>query len=303
MNIPSADRTCGSLLRSLRQASGMEVSELARLVNLSSAQVLQLESNDLEPGQRSLFYTPAIQQKAALKVAKVLGADLNVLNGAPQEPSSKSAPFVQDLQILDDLASLLRKQSQAKEMTARASSFSWKWVVAVFSSLWLAGAIGYYGQGVTVWLNAPHSAKIDLAPAVSPAAEPPSEPLIVSAVPQPVASEGVLDSADITLVNADALCDSKAVPFSLTASQPTKYGHTVHVVAVSDLVICARDGSGKIMSATLKAQESRTFVGKAPWSLHIQNPNSLHMFFQGQKIYWPEGGHRDVVLKEVSGNF
>jgi len=77
----------------------------------------------------------------------------------------------------------------------------------------------------------------------------------------------------------------------------------VHVVAQADLVMCVRDGSGKSMPVNLKAQESRTFWGKAPWSLRIEKPVPMHMFFQGQKIYWPEGDVSGVILKEVAGDY
>ncbi len=58
-------------LRALREAAGLDLAVLARRVSLSAAQLEQLEC-----GQDSLFYSPAIRQRAALKVYEYLGAQL-----------------------------------------------------------------------------------------------------------------------------------------------------------------------------------------------------------------------------------
>ncbi len=58
-------------LRSLRQAAGLDLAVLARRVSLSAAQLKQLEC-----GQDSLFYSPAIRHQAALKVQQYLDAQL-----------------------------------------------------------------------------------------------------------------------------------------------------------------------------------------------------------------------------------
>lgn len=132
----------------------MDLSDLARQVNLSVGQLQQLESGDLQPGERSLFYTAAIQDKAAMKVAKALGADLQTLFGAPVSPSGSGVPGLPDLQILDDLAVLLKKQAHAREMGEAEQRFSWKWVFGAFGALWLTGAVGYYGPSVSTWVDA-----------------------------------------------------------------------------------------------------------------------------------------------------
>ena len=58
-------------LRSLREAAGLDRVVLARRMSLSAAQLSQLEC-----GQDSLFYSPAIRQGAALKVYRYLQAQL-----------------------------------------------------------------------------------------------------------------------------------------------------------------------------------------------------------------------------------
>ncbi len=56
-------------LKALREAAGVDLAVLARRLSLSAAQLKQLES-----GQGSLFYSPAIRRQAALKVYQYLDA-------------------------------------------------------------------------------------------------------------------------------------------------------------------------------------------------------------------------------------
>ncbi len=304
MNPPSFDSIRGTRLRHLRQAQGMDLSDLARHVNLSVAQLQQLESGDLQPGERSLFYTAPIRDKAAMKVAKALGADPQTLLDDPASASGPDVVGLRDAQIVDDLADLYKKQAQTRKMLAGERRFSWKWLLGAFGALWMVGAVGYYGPSVSAWVD---SHKPVAAPEAA-ASEPLPQPALAEAslpVAAPVAaSESTPAVPDPSLIAAEALCDNQ-VPqaTTLSVSQPSKSGGSVHVVAQADLVMCARDGSGKSMPVNLKAQESRTLWGKAPWSLRIEKPVPMHMFFQGQKIYWPEGEVSAVILKEVAGDY
>jgi transcriptional regulator with XRE-family HTH domain len=64
-------------LRTRRQAAGLDLVVLARRLSLSPAQLMQLES-----GQDSLFYSPAIRRHAALKVYRYL-------IGQPRSPAAE----------------------------------------------------------------------------------------------------------------------------------------------------------------------------------------------------------------------
>lgn len=303
MNPPSFDSARGARLRHLRQAQGMDLSDLARHVNLSVGQLQQLESGDLQPGERSLFYTAAIQDKAAMKVAKALGADPQTLFVDPVSPSDRGVAGHPHAQIVDDLADLYKKQAQTREMGAAERRFSWKWAFGALGALWMVGAVGYYGPSVSAWVDTHRP----VAAPEAAASEPSPQPALAEAslpVAAPVAaSESPPAVPEPSLIASEALCDNTAPQTTLSASQPSKSGGSVHVVALADLVMCARDGSGKSIPVTLKEQESRTLWGKAPWSLRIEKPVPMHMFFQGQKIYWPEGEVSGVILKEVAGDY
>lgn len=301
MNNPSSDRSRGDLLRSLREAQNLDVAEVARLVNLSSGQVFELESGELTLGGRSLFYTVAIKEKAASKLAQVLGADAKTLWGNQALPAKHSKGGLPDLQILDDLADLLKKQSQARELSSGERFFSWKWATALFAALWLAGAVGFYGQAVTAWFQSQKIFETFSAPAPTPVAvdakSPDSTPSEVP--PAHVVSQTTEMAASV----AETLCDSQVSQTTVTPSQPSKAGNSVHLVALEDLSMCIIDGAGKKTPLTLKAQESKTILGKSPWHLHIDKIVSMQMFFQGQKIYWPDGEPRALLLKEVPGEY
>lgn len=308
MQASTPDLTRGESLRKLREAQNIGVLELAKLVSLSPAQIIQLESGDLAAGERSLFYTPAIREKAAIRIAQALGGDPKTLWASSGNDSSAAPSLLPDLQILDDLAALLKKQSMAQEMGASDRRFSWKWLFMALLTLWVAGAVGFYGQQVLEWFHVrPVHEGAPLAltsiSAEPPPALTPAEPTL-TAVPA-VAAFTPTQVAVSDVPQADALCESQAPQTTLRVGQPSKAGSSVHVVAVADLVMCVRDGLGKQTAMTLKAQESRTLLGKAPWSVRVEKPlpSNLYMFFQGQKLYWPEGEAHGVILKEVAGDF
>lgn len=316
MNSSSPDQTRGELLRNLRETQNIDVADLARLVNLSAAQVRELESGGPAAGERSLFYTTAIKDKAAVKLTQALGADPKTLWGQPEPVTAQDPAALPDLQILDDLAVLLKKQAQAQEMGAHDRRFSWVWLLGGFAALWVAGAVGFYGQQISQWM---HSLRVEKSavPAVTTPAAPvvPTAPLHPVLAPAESASSAaaVLVPAEPEVATAPAtaaspvtsLCESQAPVTTLRVGQPSKAGNSVHVVATGDLVVCVRDGLGKQTTLNLKSQESRTVLGKAPWTLRVDKPMppNFHMFFQGQKLYWPAGETLGVSLKEVAGDF
>jgi transcriptional regulator with XRE-family HTH domain len=307
MNESFSDLARADFLYKSREAQNIGVHELAKRVNLSPAQIHQLESGTLAPGQRSLFYTPAIEQKAAIKCAHALGVDIQTLWSGSEKAAAPHATFLPDLKILDDLVVLLKKQSMAQEMGESDRRISWKWLFIALVGLWMAGAMGFYGQQVLEWSQERHgqnAAPLSLAHALAP-----TESTQASAQPEPTVDmlfAAVAETPAASVVSqADALCDSPSPQSTMRASQASKAGNSVHVVAIADLVMCVRDGLGKQTALTLKAQESRTLLGQAPWSVRVDKPlpTKLHMYFQGQKIYWPEGELSGVILKEVAGDF
>ena len=256
-----------------------------------------------------MFYTPAIQEKAAIRIAQELGADPQTLWAGSEDADAAPTAVLPDLKILDDLAVLLKKQSMAQEMGASDRRFSWKWLFFALMALWMAGAVGFYGQQVIEWYQVRpvhNTASFSLAPALAPteSSQAVAQPEPTVAIPSAVGAVAETPATSV-VSQADALCDSPSPQSTMRANQASKAGNSVHVVAIADLVMCVRDGLGKQTALTLKAQESRTLLGKAPWSVRVDKPlpTKLYMFFQGQKLYWPEGEFSGVILKEVAGDF
>jgi len=91
-----SNRVRGELLREWRLANNLETGVLARKAILSKGQILQLES-----GETSLFYSQAIQEKAARKVALLLGGDPDLVIKAdePIDAVAQTQPTVVDALI------------------------------------------------------------------------------------------------------------------------------------------------------------------------------------------------------------
>lgn len=94
------DRVRGELLFEWRTSQQWELWVLAQSANLSVAQIRELES-----GGSSLFYTPAIKEAAARKVARLLGGDPDAVIAKHSDAPAPVLPSV-----VDDLVALTSKK-------------------------------------------------------------------------------------------------------------------------------------------------------------------------------------------------
>ncbi len=101
MSNPQADRVRGALLQEWRVSQQLAESELAVRSNLSVAQILQLEG-----GGHSLFYTPAIKESAARKLACLLGGDPEAVVQATRDSWAADGS-----KVIDDLTLLFQQRS------------------------------------------------------------------------------------------------------------------------------------------------------------------------------------------------
>jgi cytoskeletal protein RodZ len=304
MSLEKTNRISGGLLRDLREAQSMDIAWLARQVNLSVAQLRQLESDQLAPGERALFYSENIRANAAKKVAQVLGADLNELFTAMPPIENASVNELPDMQVLDDLAQLLQKQERARQ-ASRSFEFlqsSRLWATVM---LFMAGALAWYfqkpllQQGHDLMAAVEHQPASSAMPAAAPALSEPVPALLpaVATMPEvPTVQEPIVSSAE-------ALCARKVRGAVLRATAPTKAGKSVYMVAAGDVAVCVQDATGKQFPVNLKAQEARSFYGEAPWTVQLENASSVQMFFQGQRLRWPEAEQTSFTLQEVKGSY
>lgn len=300
MSFEKTNRISGGLLRDLREAQSMDIAWLARQVNLSVAQLRQLESDELAPGERALFYSETIKANAARKVALVLGADLDAMDILPAADASR-ANNVTDMRVMDDLAQLLQKQERAQRLRQRRdllqSKLLWSGLVLCIVSAWIwhfQKPLMSQGRGWVVAAAEPSllAAGPSVASVVST-----SDP-VVALVPAASTSASTQDVSQ-----AEVLCSRNVSGVALKASMPSKAGKSVHVVADADVAVCMQDASGKKFVATLKAKEARSFYGAAPWTVHFDNASAVQLFFQGQRMRWPEGEQTSFTLQEVPGAY
>lgn len=296
MLFEKTNRISGELLRNLRESQSIDIALLARQVNLSVAQLRQLESDQLTSGERALFYSETIKANAARKVALALGADLN---DPVVTPVAKTASVnnLTDMQVMEDLAQLLQKQERARRVRQRRDLLQSKLLWSGLVLCILATLVWHFqnpllaqGRG---WIVAAEAALPVAAPSVLSASEP-------VAVDTPVAATSEI-TPDVSL--AEGLCAHKVSAVALKASMPSKAGKSVHLVADADAAVCMQDATGTKFVATLKAKEARSFYGVAPWTVHFDNASAVQLFFQGQRMRWPEDEQNSFTLQEVPGAY
>ncbi|PUE35616.1 RodZ domain-containing protein [Limnohabitans sp. Jir72] len=302
MSFEKSNRISGELLRNLREAKSMEISAIARRVNLSVAQLRQLESDRLAPGEKALFYSEAIKANAAKKVARALGADLDALVAAQDSATATATATtndVHDKQVMEDLAQLLQKQARAQQVGQGRAFFRVKWLWPVLALCVVTALLWSFQKSLFEFewhIAAPATPPVSDALTV-PAVVPVSEAAATVDLP-------VLAMSEVTSVSpAEALCTLEVTTAPLKASAPNKAGKVVYLVANVDTSVCVQDASGKKIAVNLKAQESRSFFGAPPWKLHVGETAALQLFFQGQRMRWPEGGQKSFTLEEVPGAY
>lgn len=125
-----SDRVRGELLCEWRTSGQWELWVLAQSANLSVAQIRELES-----GGSSLFYTPAIKEAAARKVARLLGGDPDAVI---DKHSDAPAPVLPS--VVDDLVALTSKKPPF------TSGWSAPWHHAVWLYLPAVLMLGFYAS-------------------------------------------------------------------------------------------------------------------------------------------------------------
>jgi len=323
---PYPDRVRGELLCQWRTSQQWELRVLAQSANLSVAQLRELES-----GGSSLFYTPAIKEAAARKVARLLGEDPDAViakNGDAPPPVLPS--------VVDDLVALTCK----KPPYTSSLSFLWRHSALLYlpavlalgflASQWLhekwqnGGEQQFWKknslQSETPEALVPFAAPSLPVPVTSPATESlpqqgqkmPDQLVVQQAEPQtladtmpPSSSQGYASSALVSLPasahrNSDSLCQTSSPDTVLTPSSPRKSGNMVHIVAQKTGVVCVEDADGQRTLVSLKTNEARSVYGAPPWRVHFEMPEQAQLYFQGVRLRMPNPQLMAVALHEGS---
>ena len=308
----------GEQLRQLREAQGISVSNLARRVHLSNAQILQLEYGDVLPDKRSMFYSSAIEEIAAMKVANALGADPQSLwnntlvpelqTATPESKASTTYENIDSFENIDKNVTLSHAAPIVKTGNNTLITLLGSAIV-----LLICGAF-FYSQ-VDIPFNSLASGALSLTtqkevtqkPPLPASSSPESERTLqatepVKSLPEVVQTIGTPTQARLE-ETAFAGCDRQKTAITLATDQPLKAGISVYVEALEEVSLCIEDGTGAQYTTTLKANEHKTFRGSPPWSVHASDTTKMKLFFQGQKLHWPEVKDAFFILKETAGIF
>lgn len=310
----------GEQLRQLRESQGITVSNLAQHVHLSTAQVLQLEYGDVLPGKRSMFYSPAIEEIAAIKVAKALGADPQALwTNTPivqmnmDTAQSLESPVQESVESRTNHENSVRKSTSVAARPRLPVQKNGKNILipAIGSAFVLSSCFAIFYTQTDFSIKALANDLLSLAtsktePQVPPAQleqAPMSEPSTTS--PAPIKAMPEPDQPVTARVQALGFggCDAQKPAITLSTDQPQKAGLSVYIEALEEVSLCVEDSAGVQHAASLKANENKTFRGTPPWSVHASDPAKIQLFFQGRKIHWPEVKDAFVILKETAGTF
>lgn len=317
MSNPYADRVRGELLHEWRVSQQLEVSALASKSNLSVAQIRQLEG-----GGHSLFYTPAIKESAARKLARLLGGDPAVVVQPLDDFQAQDEPkVIQDLTHLFGQKSVPRKPTSVFYRQPGLIAAPILILMAVVSaSGWLqqkwqhGGSQQFWRETPSVFANLavePSSAAPALAtPALALPADAPAAPLAqaveadkhVPTLSQAAMATQVAEPVQSRHV-ALGLCGKVEAGTVLVPTRPSKSGNMVYIVAQKDGAVCVVDANGASTVLALKTHETRSVYGPPPWRVHFEQPQQAQLYFQGVRLRLPETQVTTLALQEGSTSY
>ena len=309
------------ILKSLREAAGLDVAQLAAMANLSPGQVRQLEG-----GGDSNFYSPQIKAQSMRRVLRLL----------QNQPSAEEAAALAALEqvpksvnVIDDIIRLSETNLKGTIDTSlvRRPSSPYKALLVVGVALvvvfmllnWQANQ-SPTPQIFTEWIE-PFTAKpvVEAEPAKeeepAPQAPVPTKPVEtastvtenISPVLTPpvaapaVAAPAVAVPAVAVPAVAEVVGDCKSLTAEPTPAAPVsinKTGAYVYLLPTKDVQVCVDDGKRVRTVVTLKAGEGKSIHGSSPWVIASTQINALQIYFQGSKVMIPKDAGQRIVLKE-----
>ncbi len=302
-------------LKSLRLAADLDHAQLALMVNLSAAQVRQLE----EDGD-SLFYSPQIKAQSLRRV-------IRTLENASQEPPSVAvieAPAPRSsASVIDDIIRLSEKnlKSQVVHSEVRRPGGSWPKLLGTWGLAALLLGLGLWQYNrhnsqalYEEWvepitgkvLPAPPIAKTEEVAAVVPeviATAPVSTQTVVVAPPaqETSAKEKPAAANNPATASTASAADCASIttePVTATSVSPNKPGSYVYLVASKATTVCVDDGKNKRTLVTLTPGAGRSVHGAAPWTLASTDLKAVQVYFQGAKVWLPPEAGTRIYLKE-----
>jgi transcriptional regulator with XRE-family HTH domain len=301
------------ILKTLREAAGLDVAQLAAIANLSAGQVRQLEE-----GGDSYFYSPQIKAQSMRRVLRLL----------QNQPSAEEAAAFAELEqvpksvnVIDDIIRLSETNLKSTIDTSlvRRPASPYKALLLVGAALVVVFMLLNWQAKQTEpqnlfseWIE-PFTAKpvAEAAPAqeesVAQASLPvkPIEPgttVTESVSPGPVSPAAApTESVAISNSSSQLAGDCKLLRAEPTPASPVsvnKPGSYVYLLPTKDVQVCVDDGKRVQTVVDLKAGQGRSIHGSSPWVISSNQISAVQVYFQGSKVMIPKDVGQRIVLKE-----
>lgn len=114
-----------------------------------------------------------------------------------------------------------------------------------------------------------------------------------ASVPLPISS-----ASDLFLPTPTKDCRWTQTPVTLKSPSPSKPAEYVYLMAINDISACVVGQNKQTTTHTLKAGESQTVNGQAPFRIYSERLADLKIFFQGHRVTVPSPDVTDVLLVE-----
>lgn len=291
-------RIDAAALRSAREERDLSVSEAARQLTLSRAQVEQIEQ-----GGVSAFYSPAHKALAVRKYAASFGLDADAVLGiapatagseADAEPSSPACEASDANAVVPEPPHAGAAGAAAEEgdgnsrrplpflrdalafVDVRASAHSLVLGLLLFSAMAIAFAIARGG--------------IDrfAAPPLTVPAAAADEPSALT--DQPAEAGSVVKADALQAVSPLDACAISPAPGGVPEWMPPyvrKPGTRLYIGGPPGSEVCVSDGAGKVSRLVLKSGAMQAIDGLPPYLVQSPSLDALQMFMQGLKVKIP----------------
>jgi len=283
------ERCDPAYLRDLREAAGMDIFILARNACLSVGQVRELESGQ----QGHYFYSDTIKRQAYKRVLMLLGAEppqahtASRLTEPPPDLEARLAP-------LDSIAAM----SHRPQMSRSAITVLQPYLERLKTH---AATIGLFCLVALTFASTTQYLREHLANAT-----PITPPQVATHTPDPKSSP-IPSPAPALSVKVDA--PSEVSDFTCAHSQETlpqwspkqarKEGRYVYLVSSASAEVCVVDGQKQITHVKMKAGDSQSVYGVAPWQISGSNLNKVKVYFQGELVVLPQEALPALLLVQA----
>ena len=308
-------------LRDLRQAAGLNIAQLAAMVNLSAGQIRQLEE-----GGDNLFYSPQIKAQSMRRVIRMLENPLPAVSSS--KVLAEEATPRGGANVIDDIIRLSEKNLSGNVVTsavrrpARLRGVMSLVAIAGVSFLVFAGWQSSQEIPVskfTEWVNptgmsesidkpftadvlesvASKEVKTEEVKSESVANSPSASSVVNAPAPidvvpvteaKPEVQAAVLDKRDCASINTEATAVS---PRSVS-----KPGNYVFIQAAKPVQLCVDDAKRNRTVLNLEPGAGRSVHGSAPWTISSNGLSSVTIYYQGSKLMVPENAGQRIYLAE-----